>query len=185
MDVNRALALAAAAGEAELRRAYAAAVARGADSTRCSAGEERALGALRLLTLALARLPDLALSAHLLDRVEEDEEDPLAARAASYVCSGALRLASRALEVHGRDVGYRTDAWIEEALLQAGAWLNVHATAGEEDVPVALEEARAATLALAHATAATADDRMLVPEQVAEGLGHLLAIFAIARAAGG
>jgi hypothetical protein len=50
---------------------------------------------------------------------------------------------------------------------------------------VALDEARSATLALTRATAATASDRMLVPEQLAEGLGHLMAIFAIARAAGG
>ncbi len=164
---------------------YATALARGADNTGCTAEEERALGALRLLTLTLVRLPDLALAAHLLDRVDEDEEDPLAARAASHVASGALRLANRALEVHGRDVGYQTDAWIDRVLLRAAAELNAHAAADDEGLPVALDEARAAALALAHATAATVSDRMLVPEQVAEGLGYLLAIFALAKAAGG
>ena len=164
---------------------YATALARGADNTGCTAEEERALGALRLLTLTLVRLPDLALAAHLLDTVDEDEEDPLAARAASHVASGALRLANRALEVHGRDVGYQTDAWIERALLWTATELAAHATGGDKELPVALDEARAAALALADATAATASDRMLVPEQVAEGLGCLLAIFAIAMAAGG
>ena len=185
MDVNRALALAATTGQAELRRVYAVAVARGANNTGCTAEEERAYGTLRLVTLALVRLSDLALSAHLLDMVDEDEEDLLVARAASDVSAGALRLANRALEVHGRDVGYQTDAWIDRALLQTGATLDWQATDEDDDVPVALDEARSATLALARATAATASDRMLVPEQLAEGLGHLLAIYAIARAAGG
>ncbi len=36
------------------------------------------------------------------------------------VTTGALRLAHRALETHGRDVGYGTCAWIDGALEQAG-----------------------------------------------------------------
>ena len=164
---------------------YAVAVARGANNTGCTAEVERGYGTLRLLTLALVRLPDLALCAHLLDMVDEREDDPLVARATSDVAAGALRLANRALEIHGRDVGYQTDAWIDLALLQTSARLGCQATADDDDVPVALDEARSATLALTRATAATAGDRMLVPEQLAQGLGHLMAIFAIARAAGG
>ena len=185
MDINRALGLAATAGQAELRRVYAAAVARGANSTGCSAEEERGYQAPRLVTLALMRVSDLALSAHLLDMIDEDEEDALVARAASDVCAGALRLGHRALEVHGREVGYETDAWIERAVLHAGAELDWQATGEDEGLPVALDEARAATAALARASEATASDRMLLPEQLADGLGHLLAIYAIARAAGG
>ena len=185
MDVNRAVALAATTGQAELRRVYAVAVARGANNTGCTAEVERAYGTLRLLTLALVRLPDLALCAHLLDMVDEREDDPVVARATSDVATGALRLANRALEIHGRDVGYQTDAWIELVLLQTGVTLGCQATTQDADVPVALDEARSATLALTRATAATASDRMLVPEQLAQGLGHLMAIFAIARAAGG
>jgi hypothetical protein len=182
MDVNRAVALAATTGQAELRRVYAVAVARGANNTGCTAEVERGYGTLRLLTLALVRLPDLALCAHLLDMVDEREDEPLVACATSDVAAGALRLANRALEIHGRDVGYQTDAWIDLALLQTSARLGSQAT---DDVPVALDEARSATLALTRATAATAGDRMLVPEQLAQGLGHLTALFAIARAAGG
>ena len=121
MDINRAVALAATTRQAELRRVYAEAVARGANNTGCTAEVERAYGTLRLLTLALVRLPDLALCAHLLDMVDERENDPLVARATSDVAAGALRLANRALEVHGRDVGYQTEAWIDLALLQTGA----------------------------------------------------------------
>ena len=69
MDINRAMALAAAAGEPELRRAYGAAVSNGATNTGCTADEERAYGVLRLLTLALLRLPDLAVCAHVLHLV--------------------------------------------------------------------------------------------------------------------
>lgn len=47
---------------------------------------------------------------------------------------------------------------------------------------MALEKARSATVALTRATAATPGDLMLVPAQVADGLGHLLAIYLIARA---
>ena len=164
---------------------YAAAVARGANNTGCTAEKERACGTARLVALTLMRAADLALSAHLLDMVDEDEEDPLVARAAGEVSAGALRLATRALEVHGRDVGYETDAWIDSALLHAANRLGWQATADNDGMPVALDEARAATAAIARATEATVGDRMLLPEQLADGLGHLLAIHAIARAAGG
>ena len=186
MDINRAVALAATTGQAELRRVYAVAVARGANNTGCTAEVERAYGTLRLLTLALVRLPDLALCAHLLDMVDEHEDEPLVARAASDVAAGALRLAQPgARRSTGETSAIRrtrgsTWRWSRRALT-----LGCQATAQEADVPVALDEARSATLALTRATAATASDRMLVPEQLAQGLGHLMAIFAIARAAGG
>jgi hypothetical protein len=185
MNINRALALAATAGQAELRRLYARALVRGATNTSCTAEQERGFGPPRLVTLALIRVSDLALSAHLLDLVDEDEEDALVARAANNVSAGALRLAHRALEVHGREVGYQTDAWIGRVLLGAGAQLDWQAAGQDEGLPVALDEARAATVSLARASETTANDRMLLPEQLADGLGHLLAIYAIAMAAGG
>jgi hypothetical protein len=127
----------------------------------------------------------VVVSAHLLDMVDEDEQDPLVARAASAVSAGALRLAHRALEIHSRDVGYETDVWIERALLHAGAELDWRVTGEDEGVPVALDEARSATMAIARASEAAVSDRMLVPEQLAKALGHLLAIYALAKAAGG
>jgi hypothetical protein len=185
MDIDRALALAATAGQPELRRMYAAAVARGANNTGCTAEEECCCGTARLVTLVLVRVADLVLSAHLLDMIDEDEENPLVARAANDVSAGALRLAHRALEVHGRNVGYDTDAWVERALAHAGAQLEWQTEAENAGLPVALDEARSAIAAIARATETTSSDRMLLPEQLAAGLGHLLAIYAMARAAGG
>jgi hypothetical protein len=185
MDINRALTLAAKANQADLGRTYAAAVAQGANNTRCTPAQERDYGTLRLLTLALLRLPDLALCGYMLDIVDEPEEDPSLARASSEVAAGALRLAHRALEVHGRDVGYCTDAWLERMTLLAGFELSAQASSDEHEVPVALDHVRSAAVALSRAAAATANDRMQVPEQVAEGLGHLLAVYALARTAGG
>lgn len=185
MDVNRAMAVAAAADEPQIRHAYGSAVCNGARNTGCTADEERAYGVLRLLTLALLRLPDLAVCAHVLHLVCESDEGMLLARTMGEVAAGTLRLAHRALEIHGRDVGYGTGAWIDRALLVAGVALDCEGSAEADEPLVALEEARAATVALTRATAATAGDQMLVPEQVADGLGHLLAIYLIARAAAG
>jgi hypothetical protein len=50
----------------------------------------------------------------------------------------------------------------------------------EWSLPVMLDQARLATLALTRATASTANDPMLVPGQVADALAHLLAIYLIA-----
>ena len=182
--MNLAVATAAAAGKPQLRRAYSAAVAHGSHNTQCWAAEERAYGTLRLLTLALLRLPDLAVCAHVLHLVCESDEGMLLARTMGEVAAGTLRLAHRALEIHGRDVGYATDAWIDRALLVAGVALDCQGSTEGDEPLVSLEEAPAATVALTRATAATTGDRML-PEQVADGLGHLLAIYLIARAAAG
>jgi hypothetical protein len=53
----------------------------------------------------------------------------------------------------------------------------------QAEISVALNQARLATVALTRATAATADDPMLVPAEAANGLGHLLAVYLIAIAA--
>lgn len=185
MDMNRAVAIAATADEPEMRRAYAAGVARGASSTLCTAEEERTYGTLRLLTLATLRLPDLFLYAHIVEVLAGDADEgrvPLVAvRALGETAAGALRLAHRALETHARDVGYEADAWIDGALEHAGALLVSQVDA---QAPALVDEARLATIALTRATAATADDRMLVPQEVANGLAHLLAVYLVATAIG-
>jgi hypothetical protein len=186
MNISQAVATtAAAAGDAKVRRAYAAAVARGANNTLCTAEQERAYGTLRLLTLASLRLPDLVLYAHLLERLADDPEvervPPVVVGAVRGVAAGALRLAHRALETHGRDVGYETGAWIDGALQQAGAELARNTgVIDEPEVSVMLDQSRLAALALARATASTAGDRMRVPEEIAHGLSHLIAVNLIA-----
>ena len=182
MDMTEAVARAAAAGEARLRRAYAAGVAHGASSTRCRAEEERTYSPLRLLTLATLHLPDLALYAYLLDVIDEDDEvDRVRAvlvREVGATAAGTLRLTHRALETHARNVGYGTGAWLERVLDYASSSLWRQADA---QAPVLLEHARGAAVALTTATAATADDRMQVPEELAHGLSHLLVVYLIAR----
>ena len=54
----------------------------------------------------------------------------------------------------------------------------------DAEAPVLLDQARLAAIALTRATAATADDRMLVPDEVANGLAHLLAVYLIGTAIG-
>ena len=183
MDLDRTIA-SAAADEPQLRHAYRIAVAAGSSNTGCTAEQERCYGVLRLLTQALLRLPDLAVCAYTLYLFDETSGDPAIARAVSDVAAGALRLAHRALEVHGRDVGYDTGAWVDRALLVAGVALERTVEAEEEhELAAGLVEARAATLALTRAAAATVEDRMLVADQLACGLGYLLALFVIARRA--
>ena len=92
--------------------------------------------------------------------------------------AGALRLTHRALETHARNVGYGTGAWLERVFdcARASLWRQADAQA-----PVLLEHARGAAVALTTATAATADDRMQVPEELARGLSRLLVVYLIAR----
>jgi hypothetical protein len=139
------------------------------------------LGALRLLTLATVRLPDVAVYSELLySQVEESDwaEWPVA-QALIGACSGAMRLAHRALETHATEVGYDVEVWLERVLESAGEELREREP-GEPSLPVTLDQARRATLALTRATASTANDPMLVPGQIAAALAHLLAIYMIA-----
>ena len=152
MNMTEAVARAAAADEARLRRAYAAGVAHGAAST--SAGRGGAHDSpLRLLTLATLHLPDLALYAYLLDVIDEDAEvDRVRAVFVGEMgatAAGALRLTHRALETHARNVGYRTGVWLERVLDHASASLWRQA---EREAPVLLEHARGAAVALTTAT---------------------------------
>jgi hypothetical protein len=185
MNMNRAVARAVSSGERELRRAYAAAVSHGAQNTRCSADEERAYGTLRLLTLATLRLPDLVLYVHVLQTYGEDPEadrvPPVVVDAVRVIAAGALRLGHRALETHARDVGHEISVWVDRVLERAGAWLVCEVDA---EVPVLLDHARRAAIALTRATAATADDRMLLPGELADGLAHLLALYVVTASIG-
>jgi hypothetical protein len=155
MNIEQAIDEAARASDAQLRKSYEVALAHGATNTGCRPDEERLYGTLRLMTLAILRLPDLAMIAQLM---HIDNEDRVVLRAACEVTSGALRLAHRALETHGRDVGYETGAWIDDTLLTAAAEL----AREHDDAPVLIEQVRLATL-LTQAAAAISEDRMLVP----------------------
>jgi hypothetical protein len=74
-------------------------------------------------------------------------------------------------------VGYEIGVWIDDAVL-TGA---VELAREHDEVPVVIEQVRRATLALTQAAAATGEDRMLAPDQLANSLAHLLAVYAIAE----
>jgi hypothetical protein len=135
---------------------------------------------LRLLTLAMVRLPDVALYGELLHCYAGERcACCLVAQTLIGASSGAMRLAHRALEMPALELGYRADAWVDGAVDGTGDQLSGSVADGES-VPVALDQARLTTLALTRATASTANEPMLVPGQIADALAHLLVICLIA-----
>jgi len=162
------------------RAMYGRAVAHGVANTQCGAERERQYGALRLLTLATLRLPDLAVYGEVLhSQAAEGCAACLVAQALIGASSGAMRLAHRALEMHSLEVGYCVEVWLERVLDGAGDE-RVEGASVDGGLPVVLDQARLATVALTRATASTANDPMMVPGQIADALAHLLAIFMIA-----
>ena len=174
MNIEQAIDEAAHDSDARLRKSYEVALAHGATNTACRPDEERLDGALRLITLAILRLPDLAMIAQLM---HTDDEDGVVIRVACDVAGGALRLAHRALETHGRDVGYGIGAWIDDALSTAA----IELVREHHEVPTLIHEVRQATLALTQAAAGVPEDRMLVPDRLAKSLRHLLVVYVIAE----
>ncbi len=178
--ISRAVAAVAALDVGRRPAMYGRAVAFGGANTQCSSEQERRYGALRLLTLATLRLPDVALYGELLHcYAGKRRARCLVAQTLIGAAAGATRLAHRALEMHGLERGHRTGAWVALAVEDSGAGLggSIVEAAG---LPVALDQARLATLALTRATASTANEPMLVPGQIADALGHLLVIYLLA-----
>ena len=181
MSVNRAVAIAAAAGPTELQSSYERAVSHGAANTLCTPEEERAYGTLRLLTLATLRLPDLYLYAHLLEALDEDATvepvPPIVTSQLGEIAAGALRLAHRALETHAHELRYQPGAWVERALERARSQL---CSDLERAQPPLVDQARRCAIALTRAIAATAVEAMLVPGELADALARLLVLYLIA-----
>ena len=178
-EISSAVAAVVALGAPRRRAMYGRAVAFGVANTQCSRERERQFGALRLLTLSTLRLPDVALYGELLHSyAAERRACCLVAQTLIGACAGSMRLAHRALEMHALEVGYRADAWVARAIEATSDELSI--SSPEDGLPVALEQARLATLALTRATASTAHDPMLVPGQIADALSHLLVIYLIA-----
>jgi hypothetical protein len=185
-DLQGAIAVAAGADVDEIERAYWSAVAEGVVNTRCRAEREREHGPLRLLTLALLRLPDLIVQAHLLDVGAGESEDILdvVLQGVCDTSAGALRLSHRALEAHADAVRYDPDAWVKHALERARAALvAIEPTWIEGTAAIAQGQARRTAIALTRGAAATADDGVAVPDEIASALAHLLTLFMIASEA--
>ena len=185
-DLQRAITAAALADADELEYAYWSALAEGADDTRSSPDHERGLGALRLLTLAGLRLPDLAVQSCLLDIGEPATPDAVdvALESACQTSAGALRLAHRALEAHGETIGYAPLAWITHARERTRSTLAESQSSLIEGGPGPLfTHVRRIAVALARASAATVDDELRVADETATALAHLLALYMIATEA--
>jgi hypothetical protein len=193
VNLQQAVLVAAGVSRTQMQAAYRRAIDEGSVNTQCSADQERGYGTLRLLTLATLRLPDLALYAHWA-QVCDDRSDGgarrvsrLVLRAVADLSCGALRLAHRALERHCRERADEPAGWVTRAIDRASEQLQGQPDrqVGPYEVGVTLGLARVAMVSLARATAATADDPGLVPDQLAYGLGDLLALYLIACQAGG
>lgn len=168
---------------AELRRAYAAAIAHGQTSTLSAPEQERSAAALGLLACTAMRLPDLLLYAHLVQAFDEDADrdriPECVAETLLGICAGTLRLAHRALQVHAQTVGFCMQAWVDRGLEGAERRLS----AGMVAEPAALiDEARQAALAVTGAIAVVGVDRMRVCEQLASSIEHVLGIYMVASA---
>jgi hypothetical protein len=185
MSVNRAVAIASATDETELRSSYERAVSHGAANTLCTPEEESAHGTLRLLTLATLRLPDLYLYGYVLEAVDEDPsvepEPPIVASRLGEIAAGALRLAHHALETHAHDLGYEPGVWVERALAHACAQLSGDLERRRRPL---VDQARRRAIGLTRAIAATALEPMLVPGELADAVARLLALYLIATTLG-
>ena len=183
MSVNRAVAIAAATDQTELRSLYGR-QSRTEPPTRFARPRRScAYGTLRLLTLATLRIPDLYLYTHLLEALDEDPTiepvPPLVTSQLGEIAAGTLRLAHRALETtrtswaRDRRVGRAgARARPRAAVRRSGA----RSGAGRWGATVAI--------ALTRAIAATAREAMLVPGELADALARLLVLYLIATTVG-
>jgi hypothetical protein len=169
----------------ELAAVQRAAVSIGANDTGATRYVEQQATPTRLLSLALQRLPDLALSTFVVQTLGSGEQDPRLADVVSQMRSqaaGTIRLCQRALEVHARDVGYQLEQWNAGTLETASALLEtVHSpSACGELCATPVGELREATRLISNAIAACEGDRMTVHGHLSEAGGRLLLLFMLA-----
>ena len=165
----------------DLEALYDAAVAYGANDTRASREVESAHDAVEMLAFALNRIPDIAICAHAIEThgVRSDAVFVPLASGISRRVAGALRLVHRAAEIDARRVEYSTAAWREQAILHAGAVIDL--AAEKEAVAFsAVDQTRLATVSLTRALVAANRDRLALPGHISEVTGSLLALYALA-----
>lgn len=157
---------------AQWRVLYRQATARGCG---CVIGleEERLAAPDELVAHALPGLTRLSAVALLVDGASIACPVALSREAA-----GVLRLLDRALTAHGRDHGYEVRAWLEHALgvAQATAFAVCR---GEDRAPLSHVVFEAVD-AVASAITALHRDRMGVPAALADALGAMLVLRAVA-----
>jgi hypothetical protein len=138
-----------------------------------------------LLMLAATRAACVATELARLDRADDGDEALFewALVAARDTASSALALAQLALDVHARAVGYDASAWVRHALERAWATLLAGDPDGCDPLPGLVGQILCVGRAFAVAARAIADDGMRVADELATGLGRLLALLAITGAA--
>lgn len=169
----------------ELTAIHRHAVCYGANYTRGRRETEQQASSLKLLTLAMCRLPDLALSTCVVQALGGSERDERLEEIVAQLkleAAGAIRLCQRALEVHARNVGYDLQEWSMSIVETTSAVLHMshNARANGEPCSTPLGELREATRAICQALAACENDRMAVPEHLSEAIGRLLLLFMLA-----
>ena len=165
-----------AAWPAHWHRRYAQALALGGHDTRRRYADENLERPVRLIAEALRRLVVVgatvpAICSPAEARCSDDSSVRLAARLA---IAGALRLTHTALEVHARDLGYATRAWLGGTPTIADA---IDSDSREQPEVQLLVDVDEVARDLGEALVALEADRMAVPGHLASALGALLALF--------
>jgi hypothetical protein len=162
-------------------RLYAEALSRGVDYGQRREGTEDLWLPVELLATAVELAPALALVAPVVayDCPDDYDERREAAKVARGVSAGLVRVAHWAREVHARDVGYKTQAWIVQTIA-----LTTHLV--EElnpDRTRLLEYLQEANAHLACAFVALQCDRLAVADCITQAQAAWLATYACSRAA--
>jgi hypothetical protein len=162
-------------------RLYAEALSRGLDYGQRRDGADDLCLPVELLATAVELAPALALVAPVLayDCPADYAERREAAKVTRGVSAGLVRVAHWAREVHARDVGYSTQAWIEQAIA-----LTDHLVAGlNRESARLLDYLEEANAHLACAIVALQCDRLAVADCITQAQGAWLATYACSRAA--
>jgi hypothetical protein len=133
--------------------------------------EELHASPLELLVATLPTLCELRALAVVIDLEILAARDP--ELRADRECAAVLRLTHCALKAHGRDHGYETNHWHQNALARAQVLLGRPTSESPEPGDLVQQ----AAYSIAAALGALSTDRLGVPEPLADTLGTLIALF--------
>jgi hypothetical protein len=163
------------------RLLYEEAVSRGVDYARNPSGTEYLARPVDLIATATELTPGLAVVALVLGRppASGDDERTEALRLTRAMSAALVRLAHWAREVHARDVGYHTEAWIEQTLALAGHLSDEQ----HADAAFVTDHLGEATVHLAQTIRALHTDHLAVPDSISRAQAAWLATYRRAREA--
>ena len=157
------------------RRLYLQAVSRGIEQLPRHDPGEDLFRPVELLATAIELTPALTLMAPVVAGEGRDfHEHREALRLTRTISAGLVRVAHRAREVHARDVGYETDAWIDQAVALAEHLAHER----QRDGSRLLEHLEEASAHLADAVVALHCDRLMFADAITQAQGAWLASYA-------